>query len=264
MRLMATTLITALTILVAAVSGAAAQGPLVDVAWLKANLGKPGMVLIDVRSGGGVSKDAYLKGHVPGAVFTDYAQGGWREKTKDGVEGQLPPTDKLEKVIGAHGIDNTTHVVFIAEGRNAQDMGAATRLYWTLKVMGHDLVSVLDGGYTAWAGPVDKDKKPLNPIEAGDVKPTPKVFKASVRQHMLVTKEEIQEALKTGVTLVDNRPFDFHVGMSKSPAAKTAGTLPGARSVPEGWLTENNGGRFRSKVQLAKVFEMQGSEEQHV
>lgn len=233
-----------------------AQGPLVTVDWLKANLGRSDMVLVDVRSGGGITKEVYLKGHVPGAIFTDYAQGGWREKDKDGVEGQLPPPDKLEKVIGAHGIDNGTHVVLIAEGRNAQDMSAATRLYWTLKVMGHDKVSVLDGGWRAWAV-VDKDKKPLNPIETGDVKPTAKTFKASVRREMLVTREEMREALAAGVPLVDNRPYDFHVGMTKSPAAKTPGTLPGARSVPEGWITENNGGRFRSRAQLAKVFEMQ-------
>jgi thiosulfate/3-mercaptopyruvate sulfurtransferase len=238
------------------VTGARAQGPLVTVDWLKSNLGRPDLVLIDVRSGGGVTREVYLKGHVPGAVFTDYAQGGWREKDKDGVEGQLPPPDKLEKVIGAHGIGNDSHVVFIAEGRNAQDMSAATRLYWTLKVLGHDRVSVLDGGWQAWAI-LDKDKKPLHPIETGDVKPTPKAFKASVRHEMLVTREEMRQALAAGVPLVDNRPYDFHVGMSKSPAAKTAGTLPGARSVPEGWITENNGGRFRSRAQLAKVFEMQ-------
>jgi thiosulfate/3-mercaptopyruvate sulfurtransferase len=233
---------------------AQAATPLVDVAWVKANLGKPGIVFLDVRSGAGVGKDWYLKGHIPGAVFTDYVRSGWRERTRDGVEGQLPPVDKLEVVIGAHGIDNATHVVLIPEGRSAADMGAATRLYWTLKVLGHDTVSILDGGFTAWIADVDKDKKPVNPLQTADVVPVAKVFKAKVRTEMLVTRADVQKAMAAGTPLVDNRPYDFHVGLNKSPAAKTAGTLPGAQSIPEGWLTENNGGKFRSKAQLAKIY----------
>lgn len=231
-----------------------AADPLVDVAWLKANLGKPGMVILDVRSGGGVSKEGYLKAHIPGAVFTDYAKDGWREKTAAGIEGQLPAPEKLEKVAGRFGIDGTTHVVLVPEGRTAQDMGAATRLYWTLKVLGHDEVSILDGGFQAWVAEVDKDKRPVNPLATDDVAPAARTFTARLRPEMLVGKDEMKQAVASGVTVVDNRPHDFHIGLTKSPAAKVAGTIPGSMSLPEGWLTENGGGKFRSKTQLAKLF----------
>lgn len=231
-----------------------AADPLVSVDWVKTNLGKPGIVLLDVRSGAGVSKEWYLKGHIPGAVYTDYAKDGWREKTKDGVEGQLPSADKLAALIGKLGIDNQSHVVLIAEGRSAQDMAAATRLYWTFKVLGHDNVSVLDGGFAAWVSAVDKDKKPVNPLETADATLPAKTFKVALRQEMLVSRSDVQQAMASKVPLVDNRPYDFHVGLNKSPAAKRAGTLPNASSVPEGWLTENNGGKFRSKAQLEKIY----------
>lgn len=39
---------------------------------------------------------------------------------------------------------------------------------------------------------------------------------------------------------------------------RRAGTLPGAKSVPGEWLTENGGGRFRSKSALAQLFEIGG------
>jgi thiosulfate/3-mercaptopyruvate sulfurtransferase len=243
------------TVLIASLASAHASQPLVDVAWVKANLGKPGILFLDVRSGAGISKEIYLKGHIPGAVFTDYAKGGWREKTAEGVEGQLPRVDKLEKVIGAHGIDNDTHVVLIPEGRFAQDMGAATRLYWTLKVLGHDKVSILDGGFMAWVGEVDKDKRPVNPLEASDVIPGPKTFKAKLRPEMLVNRQQVKAALEDKVPIVDNRPYDFHVGLTKSPAAKTAGTIPGSLHLPEGWFTQNGGGKFRSKAQLARLYQ---------
>lgn len=233
---------------------ARAADPLVTVDWLKSNLGKPGMVILDVRSGAGVSKETWLKGHIPGAVFTDYAKAGWREKTAEGVEGQLPSADKLETVIGRHGIDNQSFVVIVPEGRAAQDVAAATRLYWTFKYLGHDEISILDGGHTAWIAVVDKDKKPVNPLETTDSAPQPKTFKATPRPEMLVSRDQVKQAIASSTPLVDNRPYDFHVGLTKSPAAKRAGTLPNAQSVPEGWLTQNGGGKFRSKDQLSKIY----------
>lgn len=246
---------TTLLLAVAAPLAALAADPLVDVAWLKANLGKPGMVVLDVRSGGGVTREGYLKAHIPGAVFTDYAKDGWREKSATGIEGQLPAVEKLEKVVGRFGIDNATHVVLIAEGRTAQDMGAATRLYWTLKVLGHDEISILDGGFTAWVAEVDKDKKPVNPLETTDNTPAAKAFTAKLRSEMLVSRDEVKDAVAGNLPVVDNRPYDFHVGLTKSSAAKTAGTLPGALHLPEGWLTVNGGGKFRSKAHLAKLYQ---------
>lgn len=240
-----------------AIAPARAADPLVDVAWLKANLGKPGIVILDVRSGAGRTKADYLAGHIPGAVFTDYGKDGWREKTKDGVEGQLPPVEKLEALIGGLGIGNDTHVILVPEGRSAIDVGSATRLYWTFKVLGHDNLSLLDGGFLAWVAELDKDKKPANPLETTDVKPTPMTFKAKLRQEMIVGSGDVQKAVNEKVSIVDNRPQDFHVGLTKSPAAKKAGTIPGAQSMPESWLTANNGGHFRTKAQLTKLYAAQ-------
>ena len=248
----------AVVVWIACAPVALAQGPLVDVAWLKSNLGKPGLVILDVRSGAGKTKADYLAGHIPGAVFTDYAKDGWREKNAAGVEEMLPPPEKVERLIGSLGIDNASHVVIVPDGRSARDVGAAARLYWTLKVMGHDLVSLLNGGNAAWTAEVDKDKKPVNALEQADVKPVAKVFKASVRKDWIIGKAEVEKAMAGKQPLIDNRPPDFFVGLSKSSAAKTAGTIPGAVNVPEAWLTENNGGKFRSRQQLAQLYAAAG------
>ncbi len=236
--------------ILSASSAVQADGPLVDVAWMKANLGKPGDSVVDLRP----VHALYLAGHNPGAVYTDYVKSGWREKDKNGVEGMLPETPKVEALIGSLGIDNAAHVVLVPEGRNAADMGTATRVYWTFKVMGHDKVSILDGGHFAWVKAVGTDKKPVNPLETSDVKPAAKTFKAAFRQDMIVTKADVQKALVDKVPLIDNRPPDFYLGLSMSPAAKKPGTLPGAQSIPEAWLTQNNGGLFRSSTQLTSLY----------
>ncbi|HRY06991.1 MAG TPA: sulfurtransferase [Hyphomicrobiaceae bacterium] len=238
---------------------AAAADPLVSADWVKSNLGKPGIVLLDVSSGGGRSKADFVAAHIPGSVFTDYAKAGWRERNAEGVNSMLPPAAKLEKIIGALGIDNATHVVLIPMGKRAQDTGAATRLYWTFKVLGHDDVSILDGGYLGWVADVDKEtKKPVNPLETGESNPQAKEFKANVRQDMIATKDDVKAAMADKEPLVDNRPNDFFLGISKSKDAKVGGTLPGATNLPEAWLTVNNGGKFRSKDQLAKLYQAAG------
>lgn len=237
---------------------AAAQGvqPLVDTGWLKVNLGKPGLKVLSARLR--VARTVYEKGHIPTAVYTDYAKDGWRTKSKDGVPAMLAPVAKLEKLIGSLGIGNDSHVVIVPTGATAIDMGTATRIYWTFKVLGHDKVSILDGGWRAWSRVDKKTKKPVNTIATGNVRPVPTVFKAQLRKDMLVSDDDVRKAMDGKTVLVDNRPSDFFLGFSKSPAAKRAGTIPGARNVEQAWLTRNGGGRFRDKAQLEKIYRMAG------
>lgn len=238
--------------------GAQAQAvtPLVNTGWLKSNLGKPGIVVLSARLR--VSRKTYEKGHVPGAVYTDYAKDGWRAKDKNGVAAMLPPVPKLEKLIGSLGIGNSSHVVVVPTGENALDMGTATRIYWTLKVLGHDKVSILDGGWNAWSKADKKTKKPVNTIATGGVTPRPAVFTAKLRNDMLVSDDDVKKAMDAKVALVDNRPSDFYLGIRKSPVAASPGTIPGARNIEQSWLTKNGGGRFRDKAQLEKIYKLAG------
>jgi len=222
--------------------------PLVDVAWVKAHSCDAGVVVLDIRNAlDGHSKTDYLRGHVPCAVYSDYLKDGWRSKV-DGVVGQLSPVPKLEKLIGGLGIGNKTHVVIYAAGKNALDMGSATRVYWTFKVLGHDDVSILNGGFGAYT----KDKK--NPVQRGVNTPKPTTFTAHLQKDMIATKADVEAAAKDGYELVDNRPHDQYIGVNRHPKAKRNGTIPGAVNLPESWLTENNGGQFRPVPELKRLY----------
>lgn len=240
-------------------TGAFAAEPLVDVDWVKANIGKPNVVFLDVRGKlAGKSKADYLRGHIPGAVWTNYLKDGWRAKDKGGTPGQLAPVAKLEALIGGLGIDNNTHVVVVPQGGKALDMGTGTRVYWTFKVLGHDKVSLLNGGMAAYGAVDKKTKKPVNPMEKGAVKPTPKTFKATLRKDMIVSKADIQGAIKDGTAIVDNRPHSQFIGVNRHKLAKRNGTIPGAVNVPESWMTVNGGGVFRPSAQLASLYKAAG------
>ena len=124
------------------------------------------------------------EGHIPGAVYTHYTRDKWRVDTKKNgrkVAGVLPPVDHLEKLIGKLGIGNDDHVVIVANGMDAAEMGTATRLYWTFLVLGHDEVSILNGGMAAWK----KDK--ANPLETAANRPRAKTFQASFRDELIAT-----------------------------------------------------------------------------
>ena len=226
---------------------AAAADPLVNVDWVKANLGKPGIVFVDFAP-----PADYLRGHIPGAVNSNYAKDGWREeRASDKVPDMLPAMlDAVGVMIGMLGIDNNTHVVLVPAGASSTDMGVGTRVYWTFKVLGHDNVSLLDGGMAAWT----KDKK--NPLQAGAAKVEPKTFKINVRKDMIVTMDDVKKAKAAGVLLVDNRPEDQFAGINRHPKATESGTIEGAKNLPNGWLTVNGGGEFRNKSQLDQLYKV--------
>jgi thiosulfate/3-mercaptopyruvate sulfurtransferase len=226
---------------------AGAADPLVSVDWVKANLEKPGIVYIDFAP-----PADYLRGHIPGAVNSNYAKDGWREeRASDKVPDMLPvKLDGLGEMIGKLGIDNGTHVVLVPAGMSSTDMGVGTRVYWTFKVLGHDNVSLLDGGMAAWT----KDKK--NPLQTGAPRIEPKTFKIAVRKDMIVTMDDVKKAKAAGVLLVDNRPEDQYVGINRHPKATQSGTIEGAKNLPNGWLTVNGMGEFRDRSQLDQLYKV--------
>ena len=231
-----------------ALSAFAAE-PLVDTGWVKASLGKPGIVLLDVTSNPG----AYAKGHIPGAVYTHYKKDKWRVDGKRNgrkVAGILPPVADLEKLIGRLGIGNGDHVVIVANGSGATEMGTATRLYWTFKVLGHDEVSILNGGMRAWV------KVKANPLETAAAKPAAKTFKADFQEDLVATTEEVQAALKKGTTIIDSRPTEQYLGLNKSGKVRAYGAIPGAVSVPAIYTTVNGGGMFRDGEAMTKLYAM--------
>src|SRR5688572_29291705 len=120
--------------------------PLVSAEWLADRLGDTGILLIDIRSAvDGGAAAAYAQAHVPGAVHTDYAKDGWRA-TKGMATGLLPDMNFLADLFGKLGLTPSHHAVIVSAGTSPGDFCAAARVYWTLKVAGHDKVSILDGG----------------------------------------------------------------------------------------------------------------------
>lgn len=201
--------------------------PLVDGNWLAANLNQDNLVVLDVRSSidNGGDFSSFQKGHIPGSVYSSYTADSWRE-SRNGVAGLLPPTPNLEHLISGLGISNNDTVVVVPAGTGPTDFGSAARIYWTFRVLGHDNITILNGGFTGWQAAGFE-------VASGDAQPRAvTTFKGALQQELLASIEEVQQARTSQAQLVDARPSDYFRGETKSPAARAAGTIPGSRNLP--------------------------------
>ncbi|MBI3702691.1 MAG: sulfurtransferase [Rhizobiales bacterium] len=247
-RLGAAMLFSATLAVTAAGVHAAEPQPLVGVDWLKAHLGDPNLVVLDIRSavGGGGGVAAYTAAHIPGSVHSDYDKAGWRV-TRNNVPFMVPSAAELEKLIGELGIDEDSHVVLVPAGVNVLDFGSAARTYWTLKYTGVKNVSILDGGVAAWT-------QAGLPTESGVRPPSPKIFTASIDKSLLADAAEVESIEKSGgATLVDARPASFFHGKEKAPASHAYGHIPGALNIDSAAFYDPVTNRLKPKAELAKL-----------
>jgi thiosulfate/3-mercaptopyruvate sulfurtransferase len=226
---------------------AAPSPPLVTAEWLSAHLDGPDLIVLDIRSaidGGGA--EAYLRSHIPGAIHSDYDKGGWRV-TRNGVPFMLPTPVQLEKLIGELGIEEDYHVVVVPAGVHATDFGSAARVYWTLKVAGHNRVSILDGGFAAWQAAGLR-------VESGVKPASPTIFTVALDKTLLVELEEVQDIQRGGgATLTDARVATFFAGKEKGQGVRVYGHIPGAINVEHTALYDAASNRLKSKDRLAAV-----------
>ncbi len=221
--------------------------PLVSTGWLAQHIKDTNVVVLDIRSaidGGGI--EAYVRGHIPGAVHSDYDKAGWRV-TRNGVPFMLPTVAELEKLIGETAIDEDSHVVVVPAGVSYTDFGSAARVYWTLKVAGLAKVSILDGGFAAWTAE-------RHPVETGANAPAPKIFTATVDNALLAEVGAVEAIERNGgATLIDARPASFFVGKEKAPAALAYGHIPGAVSLDSASFYDEATNRLKPKAELSAL-----------
>ncbi|MEM9329695.1 MAG: sulfurtransferase [Pseudomonadota bacterium] len=214
--------------------------PLITVEQLKQSLNDDTLVILDIRSPR-KSRNFYEEGHIDGAIAAPYNE-GWRA-TVDGVIGMLPAVPEISDHIGGLGISNDSNVVIVPHGNSSTDFSAATRIYWTFKVLGHDAVSILEGGYAAWLAKGGRLSKKSTTLE-------PKIFKADFREELVSSEQDVQQSLNDATLLVDARPSAQYLGKAKSPVVKRAGTIPEAVNLRQSTLYDPRNTTFLSQSEL--------------
>ena len=130
-------------VLTAVAVAGSAQTPradlLVSTADLARQLNDPALVILHVAD----RESSFTDGHIPGASFLRY--GDFAVDGDRNVGSELPPIDTLRRVFEAVGVSDNARVVIYGSSPVA-----AARAFFTLDVVGHPLVALLDGGFAAW------------------------------------------------------------------------------------------------------------------
>jgi thiosulfate/3-mercaptopyruvate sulfurtransferase len=211
-------------------------GPLVSGSWLAAQLSTVRVVDVRWYLGGPAGWDAYAAGHIPGAVFLDIDADLSAPATAQDGRHPLPTPEHFASALGRVGIAEGQPVVAY------DDRGGSTaaRLWWMLRALGEP-VAVLDGGLSAWPGPLERDI-PLYP----SVDREPALWPAQA----FASADDVAEA---AVPVLDARTAQrFAAG---DPAIDPRpGHVPGARSAPWADNLDADSGRFLPAARLRRRY----------
>ncbi len=222
-------------------------GTLISTAELASALGRSDLVVIDARSRLGdpaTAEAAYREAHIPGARYAHLErdlsapQGTAPAMQIDAGRHPWPQLDDFLAALGRWGITPQTQVVAYDAGDGAL---AAARVWFLLRMLGHERVAVLDGGWEHWQSqglPVDSDV----PV------PTSTRYAGTFDESRLLDAAAVQAHLDGGGLLLDARAHERFRG-DIEPIDRVAGHVPGARNRP--YALSMRDGRFRPADELA-------------
>jgi len=226
---------------------------IVEPGWLAEHLSDPAIVVLDgtthlmpppptpynVVSG----RADFEAGHIPGARFVDIDAELSDPGQAPGLHFMLPSAAHFEAAMARLGIGNDTLVVCYATANHWW----ATRLWWTLRVFGHDKAAVLNGGFQKW-------KAEGRAIETGAGRPcTRATFKARFRPELVADKHDVLAAIGAGdiCTLNALRP-EQHAGTGGTVYGRL-GRIAGSINVPAVNVVDANN-VFRPADELRRMF----------
>jgi thiosulfate/3-mercaptopyruvate sulfurtransferase len=227
--------------------------PMVSCAWLAERLDAPDIRVVDATwfmpADPRDAKAIFAERRIPGAVFFDIDE--IADTTVD-LPHMLPTPEKFAQRMKARGVGDGARVVVY----DNQGVFSAPRVWWTFRVMGHEDVAVLDGGFPAW-------ERGGYPIETGPPQTRmPRHFTPRLRADLVRNLDDVRRIVEGGVksTILDARPGPrFRAEAAEPRAGLRGGHMPGAINIASGELVGADG-MFKSPEELRTLFAAAGAD----
>lgn len=185
---------------------------------------------------------AFAQAHLPGAVYAHLDRDLAGAKTGRNGRHPLPARADWGATLARLGVTPARAVVLY----DAQGGMYAARAWWMMRWVGHEAVSVLDGGLGAWTAGGGR-------VETGKVVPlaAPEPYPLGDSRVATIDADALLKSLGR-VTLLDARAAERYRG-EVEPLDARAGHIPGARSR---FFKDNLDatGRFRPGAELRAAF----------
>jgi len=217
---------------------------LVSAEDLAAALGRDDLIVVDARfalNDKAAGEAAYRQSHVPGARYAHLDRDLSDHRKSGGGRHPWPEADDFTAALGRWGITPQHQVVVYDNGDGAL---AAARLWFLLRVLGHQRVAVLDGGWQRWT---------VLGLPSDDLVPAPAAtrYEARYDARRVLDAQDVRSLLDSGGLLIDARAGERFRG-EVEPLDRVAGHVPGARNRP--YANNLADGRFKSSETLAGEF----------
>ena len=225
--------------------------PLVSTEWLASALGRPGLRVLDgswyLPGSGRDPVTEYRGSHIPGALFFDLDATSDRSVP---LPHMLPAPDAFSEAMSALGLnDSDDIVVYDGSGVNL----SAPRVWWTFRALGHERVSVLDGGMAKW-------RREGRPVERGMARLPPGRFTARAAPNAVRSLAAVRANIESKAEqLVDTRSAGRFAGMEPEPRpGLRGGHIPGSLNLPFNELVGRDGAllpldQLRRRVEKAGI-----------
>lgn len=243
-------------------------GPVVSTQWLADNLDKVQVLEVrgDAKSYTATPEIVTTKdgkkvldefgGHIPGSRLL--AAKDMRTERQVGdlkVKYLLPEAPVFQKIVRNAGVDADKPIVIVPTGLSLAELNDGLRAYWQFKVYGEDQIAVLDGGMAAWlleGRPYSTDPAPA---KAGNWS-----VKADRSAQYLAQSDDVANAARQGVQVVDARDGAMYFGLLKRDYVYGYGHIDGAKWVaPDTTYRMAGGGvRLLKPAEYAAILSAQG------
>lgn len=223
---------------------------LVETEWLAENLDNSDIRIVDatwylptVERDGIENYDA---GHIPGAVFWDIDA---IADPQSSLPHMMPDETTFQGYMKMLGIGSDHHVIVY----DNMKLMTAPRVWWTLRVFGHERVSLLNGGQHKWSA----EDRPLT-TDAPEIPET--TFRAIFNSSMIRSVDDVWANLRTSdEQILDARGAGRFDGIDPEPRPECrSGHIPGSQNLPFNELIDPQMGTVLPIKELASRIQAAG------